>query len=79
MPDLKFRIDAPDRSIDASARLPDEPLQPFELIPILYGLTDAVVSMSESRTVENGKSISCRAGCGACCRQLVPVSEPEAL
>jgi len=35
--------------------------------------------MSESWAAENGKAISCRAGCGACCRQLVPVSELEAL
>ena len=25
-----------------------------------------------------GEAISCKAGCGACCRQLVPVSETEA-
>lgn len=35
--------------------------------------------MSESWASENGEEISCRAGCGACCRQLVPVSELEAL
>jgi len=35
--------------------------------------------MSESWAADNGKTISCRAGCGACCRQLVPVSELEAL
>src|SRR5262249_20241959 len=27
---------------------------------------------------EKGKTISCKAGCGACCRQLVPISETEA-
>jgi Fe-S-cluster containining protein len=25
-----------------------------------------------------GKAVSCRAGCGACCRQLVPISQSEA-
>jgi Fe-S-cluster containining protein len=49
------------------------------LLPILLSLTDAVVAMSESWAAENGKTVSCRAGCGACCRQLVPVSELEAL
>jgi len=35
--------------------------------------------MSAAWASENGKAISCRAGCGACCRQVVPVSELEAL
>jgi Fe-S-cluster containining protein len=54
-------------------------LRPRELLPVLLSLTDAITSMSESWAAENGKKISCRAGCGACCRQLVPVSELEAL
>ena len=77
--DFKFRLDAADRSIEASVHLPDEPLHPVEILPVVLSLTDAVVAMSESRTTENGEAISCRAGCGACCRQLVPVSELEAL
>jgi|HubBroStandDraft_6_1064221.scaffolds.fasta_scaffold650413_2 Fe-S-cluster containining protein len=54
-------------------------MRPRELLPILLSLTDAVVAMSESWAADNGKTISCRAGCAACCRQLVPVSELEAL
>jgi Fe-S-cluster containining protein len=79
VPELKLRIHAPDRFLDANVHLPDQPLRPFELLPILYGLTDAVVSMSEARVTESGEAITCRAGCGACCRQLVPVSEAEAV
>jgi Fe-S-cluster containining protein len=77
--ELKFRLDAPDRFIEASVELPREPLRPVELLPVLLSLADAVVGMSESRAIESGETISCRAGCGACCRQLVPISEPEAL
>lgn len=79
MPHVQFRVTAADRSIDAGVHLPDQPLRPVELLPVLLSFTDAVVSMSETRAAENGETISCRAGCGACCRQLVPVSEPEAL
>lgn len=77
--ELKFQVAAADRSIEAAVQLPDEPVRPAELLPVVLALTDAVVGMSESRVTENGEAISCRAGCGACCRQLVPVSEPEAL
>jgi Fe-S-cluster containining protein len=65
--------------MQASVQLPREPLRPVDLLPVLLSLADAVVSMSESRAKECGETISCREGCGACCRQLVPVSEIEAL
>lgn len=46
-----------------------------DMLPILQGLTDFVVE----RGIEAaGRAISCRAGCGACCRQLVPISQSEA-
>jgi len=43
-----------------------------EVVPALQGLVNAVVEAAET-----GKAISCRKGCGACCRQLVPVSRTE--
>ena len=43
-----------------------------EVVPALQGLVNAVVAAAEA-----GKAISCRKGCGACCRQLVPVSRTE--
>jgi Fe-S-cluster containining protein len=75
---LEFRLEAPDRSIDAKVRLPAEPVRASELLSVILPLAGAVARMSESRAIEQGHTISCREGCGACCRQLVPVSEPEA-
>jgi Fe-S-cluster containining protein len=49
-----------------------------ELLPIFQGLTELFVGRSRARAEAEGKMVSCRAGCGACCRQLVPVSETEA-
>jgi len=43
-----------------------------EIMPALQGLVNAVVEAAEA-----GHTISCRKGCGACCRQLVPVSRTE--
>ena len=43
-----------------------------EVVPALQGLVNAVVAAAEA-----GQAISCRKGCGACCRQLVPVSRSE--
>src|SRR5437667_237907 len=37
-----------------------------------------VVDIAEKNVEQQGEHISCRAGCGACCRQIVPISESEA-
>ena len=48
-----------------------------EVVPALQGLVNAVVTAAEQATTGAGQEISCRKGCGACCRQLVPVSRSE--
>jgi len=52
--------------------VPNAAVPAATIVPALQGLVNAVVSAAES-----GKEISCRKGCGACCRQLVPVSRTE--
>jgi Fe-S-cluster containining protein len=54
------------------------PQRPMELLPVLQLFQNEIVAVAEEAIKRQGKSISCRAGCGACCRQLVPVSEIEA-
>jgi Fe-S-cluster containining protein len=49
-----------------------------DLLPVFQGLTDVVVEVAEQQVARGGQAISCRKGCGACCRQLVPVSPAEA-
>lgn len=51
---------------------------PFRaLLPLLEGADEMVVGLSARKAVKAGKAISCRKGCGACCRQGVPVSREE--
>jgi len=52
--------------------VPNAAVPAAEVVPALQGLVNAVVEAAEM-----GKAISCRKGCGACCRQLVPVSRSE--
>jgi len=58
--------------------VPDGLVAAEELVPIFQGLTDLFVARARTRTEAAGEVISCRAGCGACCRQIVPVSAAEA-
>lgn len=48
------------------------------LIPTLQQLTQHEVETAVMNLPE-GETVSCRAGCGACCRQMVPISLSEAV
>ena len=56
---------------------PTGPTRPADLLPLLRSLTDTLVQATVEAAEEVGAKITCRKGCGACCRQLVPISEIE--
>jgi Fe-S-cluster containining protein len=59
-------------------RVPRGAARPRDLLPAAQQLTEAIVSRAVKRAQQGGEAISCRRGCGACCRQPVPVSQTEA-
>jgi Fe-S-cluster containining protein len=65
--------DLPPLQIDVS----DEPMRLSELVPLVHDLTDRTVGLALERSRREGKAITCKAGCGTCCRQLVPVAPAE--
>ena len=67
------------RPIELEVTVPLEPVPLRSLMPIYQGLTNAVVDIGVANVERKGLTISCRSGCGACCRQVVPISETEAL
>jgi Fe-S-cluster containining protein len=58
--------------------VPSGPARVEDLLPVFRGLTGVVVDIGIRNVERKGAQVSCRAGCGACCRQPVPVSESEA-
>lgn len=48
------------------------------MLPVFQKMAGSVVALSVDAVKTAGMSVSCKAGCGACCRQAVPLSEPEA-
>src|SRR5690349_5397623 len=48
------------------------------IVPLTRHLGEEILKLEEHRSRGTGQSISCRMGCAACCRMLVPLSPPEA-
>lgn len=48
------------------------------IVPAARRLGEEAARLEEQRAIETGQTISCRMGCAACCRMLVPLSAPEA-
>jgi Fe-S-cluster containining protein len=72
---LELRIGS--ENIKISLEISNQPIHIHELLPFFQTITDKVVEVSVKETQQEGKSISCKKGCGACCYQLVPVSRAE--
>lgn len=66
------------RRLRAKMTVPAGPTSLLTLLPLVQILANAVVDAAVEDAVAAGASISCKKGCGACCRQLVPISQVEA-
>jgi Fe-S-cluster containining protein len=78
VPKLQFELKIGESEISAEVNLPDQPIRPVDLLPVLNAFDDALIGTAVDKVEAAGQRVSCRAGCGACCRQVVPISETEA-
>jgi Fe-S-cluster containining protein len=65
------------RKVRLQMDVPTAPVHTIDLLPMFQSLTDTFVKIAVDQAQADGSTISCRKGCGACCRQLVPISEVE--
>ena len=73
---VRLRIFGEEHSIDVPARR--GPMRVTELFEPARVVSEYVAAAARKRATTGGATISCKAGCGACCRQLVPISTLEA-
>jgi len=75
-----FALDlpTPHGAIRGTLPLPDRPVRLSEIVPVAVGIGGQVVAQALRRAADDGRPTTCGPACGACCRQLVPVSAPEA-
>jgi Fe-S-cluster containining protein len=74
----KLQLTGPDWELRTAMSVPAGPTRLGELLPMIQEFADAVVGSTRRETEARGEKISCQKGCGACCRQLVPIAEAEA-
>jgi len=73
---LKLNIGGEDCEINLS--VPKGNTAPNSILPFARELTNKAVDIAVKEFTKNGEQISCKKGCGACCVQLVPISDTEA-
>jgi Fe-S-cluster containining protein len=75
-----LKVETPDGALPpAQVQVPDLPMGLADIVPPMYQLCDGVTALAVRRSESEGNKLSCGPGCGVCCRQLVPVSIPEAI
>src|SRR5262245_56987035 len=74
----EVELAGPDWKLRTRISVPAGPAKLGDLLPVVNSLADAVVNVGIQSVEKAGQKVSCKAGCGACCRQLVPISEVEA-
>ncbi len=78
---VQFEVGIGNERFKATAVVPAGQTNLTQILPVLHSLDSSFIDGVTSQLADAGLKVSCRAGCGACCRQMVPLSifEAEAL
>lgn len=74
--DIEVRLG--NQMLHTKVTVPTAPMPLENLLPIIQRVADTIVDTAVDAASAEGRSVSCKKGCGTCCRQLVPISEVEA-
>lgn len=75
---FQVSLETPAGRITTEVSVPTGAVPVTAIVPLMRSLGQEAQQLEEARTLARGESISCRKGCAACCRMLVPLSVPEA-
>jgi Fe-S-cluster containining protein len=75
---LTITLHTPLGLLKGNLAIPPHEIRLSELAWNLSALDEKQILMSTAFEAKLGRIASCKKGCGACCRQLVPLSPPEA-
>lgn len=71
---VNFALDIGWGTLQISAEVPSERVNLVQILPALKQVTSNIMNAVAGVGEQSGHIVSCQAGCGACCRQMVPVS-----
>ena len=74
---MRVTLNTPEGPIRGSVQVDTGPIFLADLVSTAQELTNILVARASRREEKVGHPISCRAGCGACCRQMISLSIPE--
>ena len=79
IPAERFHVSlrTPAGSITTEISVPTGFVPIASIVPLMRSLGEQAQNLEQQRARDGGQSISCRRGCAACCRMLVPLSPPE--
>jgi Fe-S-cluster containining protein len=63
--------------VEMEMTVPAKPVKMSRMLPIFQAMTSSFANIGEQAALARGEEISCKKGCGACCRQPVPLMEIE--
>lgn len=75
---VEFTVGIGDGKFTATAVVPAGQTNLTQILPVLQSLDDSLIGGVTAQLNQAGLAVSCKAGCGACCRQMVPLSIFEA-
>jgi len=67
-----------DQTLQGKINIPAALVRPERMLPVFQSIADAVIQATVTSLEKEGFTISCKKGCAACCRKLVPISKTEA-
>jgi Fe-S-cluster containining protein len=75
---VEFELQMGQEGVRVALNVPTAPMPVRKMLPLFQGLTHQIIDVAVARAAGAGETVSCKAGCGACCRYLVPISKTEA-
>jgi Fe-S-cluster containining protein len=76
---FEISLNTPAGQVTTAIAVPTGFVPIASIVPMMRSLGQQVQSLEQERLLTSGRTISCKKGCSACCRMLVPLSAPEAL
>ena len=65
---VNVELAGPEWRLQTTMSVPAEPIALKEMLPLFFSFADAVMSTAANGVEQSGEKISCKKGCGACCR-----------